>query len=343
MGFSSVMNLCIYAITVSAASLPMDSMVQKAVKAFEAHFPFHLYGEFLDEFSTAMKHYKNSTAYTGYDSIINQPRCPMGFLSQEAHEALQTAKAAPFPGGSGAASGMNLVADTVAQLQKANGPAAAQVPGIGLLAATALKQMKGVVQTAVAIAATDVPPTIPPPVWNNMPFVCMPMVTGSNCFGAVLYPITIGDFVLADVTDQALDGVIASFPAYYRAHVGATDDASYQRCFNANMGMQCANAFPTCTTIQAREDTIPNVGRGPMCFLHCIQTLIACPGMWVDDLEDICQNVSVPPFCSFAVYQKSAPPQLSTHDEAQGFPLNCPSSSAGQAEGSLLPAPQVSI
>lgn len=49
------------------------------------------------------------------------------------------------------------------------------------------------------------------------------MVTGHNCAGSVLYPITIGDFVLADMTDSALDGVVAGFPSYYRKHVGATD------------------------------------------------------------------------------------------------------------------------
>jgi hypothetical protein len=49
------------------------------------------------------------------------------------------------------------------------------------------------------------------------------MVTGHNCAGSVLYPITIGDFVLADMTDSALNGVVAGFPSYYRKHVGATD------------------------------------------------------------------------------------------------------------------------
>merc|ERR1712188_210667 len=139
------------------------------------------------------------------------------------------------------------------QLQGASGPASAQVPGIAMLAKAALTQVKSVLQTVAAIVATDVPPIIAPPAWNNMPFRCMPMVTGHNCFGAVLYPITIGDFILADVTDSAMDGIIASFPSYYRSHIGSTDDGTYQRCFNSFMSMQCANAFPTCTTIQASQ------------------------------------------------------------------------------------------
>ena len=39
-------------------------------------------------------------------------------------------------------------------LRQASGPAAAQVPGLGLIAQTALDQVKGILQTAVSIAAT---------------------------------------------------------------------------------------------------------------------------------------------------------------------------------------------
>ena len=37
----------------------------------------------------------------------------------------------------------------------------------------------------------------------DQPLTCMPMITGHNCFGAVLYPITMADFVIADVTDAS--------------------------------------------------------------------------------------------------------------------------------------------
>ena len=36
------------------------------------------------------------------------------------------------------------------------------------------------------------------------------------------------DFVIADVTDSMLDGVIAGFPSTYASRVGKTDDAMYK-------------------------------------------------------------------------------------------------------------------
>jgi hypothetical protein len=270
--------------------------------SFVEAFPHERYGNFLARFDEGLQRYRNSTAFTG----VGQQRCKTTQLSQEGKAALE------HPA-------MSLAAKTAALMQKADGPAAAQVPGIASLAQLALKQVKGVLQTAVAVVATDVPPAIAPPAWNNQPFPCLPLVSARNCNGAVAYPITVGDFILADVTDGALDAVVANFPAYYRQHIGATDDATYQRCFAAHMSMQCANAFPMCTSAQGSQ-----AARAPMCFLHCVETLIACPGMWVNDLEQICQNVSVPPACAWAEYTKGAPAQLKTFDEAQGSSLNCP-------------------
>lgn len=258
--------------------------------------------------------------------MSGQTRCKVAEIPADTMAATKTEEVTPFKGGASVGiKGMSLVSKVQAQLEKASGPAAAMVPGVAMLAKAALTQVKGVLQTVAAVVATDVPPKIPAPAWNNMPFPCMPMVTGHNCFGAVLYPITIGDFILADLSDAALTGVVASFPSYYRSHIGATDDGTYQRCYNAYMSMQCANSFPTCTTVQASQDEIPGLGRGPMCFLHCVATLIACPGMWVDDLEDICTHVSAPPVCSFAVYSKAAPAQLRSADEGRSSSLNCPS------------------
>ena len=71
---------------------------------------------------------------------------------------------------------------------------------------------------------------------------------GHNCFGAVLYPITMADFTIADVTDAMLDGMcladqlvsvfrcqcvrhlgyIAGFPNTYAEKVGKTSDALYK-------------------------------------------------------------------------------------------------------------------
>merc|ERR1719478_919293 len=83
----------------------------------------------------------------------------------------------------------------------------------------ALNMGMGMVQTVVAMIVDVVPPLIPPPVWNNMPLPCVPMVLGHNCFGAVLHPITMPDFVLADKTDKMMDGYISGFPALYAEKV----------------------------------------------------------------------------------------------------------------------------
>ena len=74
-------------------------------------------------------------------------------------------------------------------------------------------------------------------------------VPGHNCFGAVLYPITMADFTIADVTDAMLDGpqhslstsvmfylsfawlfegYIAGFPNTYAQKVGKTSDSLYK-------------------------------------------------------------------------------------------------------------------
>lgn len=96
--------------------------------------------------------------------------------------------------------------------QAAKGPAAAGLIAPVALAKQGLSMGAGLVQSMVAAAIAIVPPLIPPPVWNNQvsmaelqarvhklfiemrcwwqPLTCAPMVTGHNCFGAVLYPIT---------------------------------------------------------------------------------------------------------------------------------------------------------
>jgi len=309
-----------------AAGTSLDDLVKQTYSSFDSNFPHHRWGEFTQQFEKNLAHYANSTASNAYETVSGQTRCKVAQIPAETMVATKTNAVTPFKGGAAVGiKGMSLVGKVQAQLEKAQGPAAAMVPGIAMMAKAALTQVKGVLQTVAAVVATQVPPKIAPPAWNNMPFPCMPMVTGHNCFGAVAYPITIGDFILADLSDSALSGVVASFPSYYRSHIGATDEGTYQRCYSAYMSMQCANAFPTCTTVQASQDEIPGLGRGPMCFLHCVATLIACPGMWVDDLEDICSHVSAPPVCSFAVYAKAAPPQLRSADEGRSSSMNCPS------------------
>merc|ERR1719169_155363 len=115
----------------------------------------------------------------------------------------------------------------------------------------------GLVQAAIAAVIHAAPPMIPPPIWNNQPLPCAPMVTGHNCFGAVLYPITMADFTIADVTDAMLDGYIAGFPNTYAKKVGKTSDSMYQSCFASYMSMMCSSMFPRCTPPQSRDEPVP--------------------------------------------------------------------------------------
>jgi hypothetical protein len=105
------------------------------------------------------------------------------------------------------------------------------------------------------------------------------MITGHNCFGAVLYPITMADFIIADVTDAMLDGYIAGFPNTYAEKVGKTSDTLYKACFSAYMSMHCSSIFPRCTVPQSRSEPIPSGGRVPMCLHLCILPLVLCPGV----------------------------------------------------------------
>jgi hypothetical protein len=248
--------------TEAAPAASCERNMEFVYNKFLETFPKHVYPSFLQQFQENLENYKNSTAYTAYDRIPGQPHCGDAELSADMKNLLKTRHVVPYPSKIAIPLvGMDLVEHTVNELFKANGPASTQGSGIGVVSQTATQQQKGILETVAAIAATDIPPTIAPPVWNNMPFPCMPMVTGHNCFGAVAYPITVGDFILADTSDSYLDGVIANFPSLYKQRVGKTDDKTYNTCFSAYMSMQCANTFPTCTTVQAREENVPFVGR----------------------------------------------------------------------------------
>ena len=54
-----------------------------------------------------------------------------------------------------------------------------------------------------------------------------------------LHPITMSDFVVADITDAMLDGLISGFPNTYATKVGKTSDKAYKSCFGAFMSMHC--------------------------------------------------------------------------------------------------------
>ncbi|CAD7975051.1 unnamed protein product, partial [Amoebophrya sp. A120] len=96
------------------------------------------------------------------------------------------------------------ISKMVADLASKSGAAGAAGGMPQMLAMNGLSTGAGLIQAAMSTVLQIVPPMVPPPVWINQPLPCMPMVTGHNCVGSVLYPITAADFVTADVTDAQL-------------------------------------------------------------------------------------------------------------------------------------------
>ncbi|GAB64855.1 hypothetical protein PCYB_032660, partial [Plasmodium cynomolgi strain B] len=204
-----------------------------------------------------------------------------------------------YPGGAiRSAYGNNLSKWMKESLEDIESPASLKEPGLANMLIQSLTMVKGLIQSVASSVVDIVPPLIPPPVWINRPLPCLPMVTGKNCLGSILYPITAAEFVTADITDSTMNGIISSFPAKYASKVGKTSDAQYRLCAMAYLGMYCASLFPICWMpigLQVAETM-------SVCFPQCLATLIACPGFWIDDVEGPCSNASVPPFCSFSVF-----------------------------------------
>ncbi|CRG94447.1 conserved Plasmodium protein, unknown function [Plasmodium gallinaceum] len=207
-------------------------------------------------------------------------------------------------------------------LENIETPESIKEPGLANMVMQSLTMVKGLIQSVASSVVDIVPPLIPPPVWINRPLPCLPMVTGKNCLGSILYPITAAEFITADITDSIMNGVISSFPSKYAVKIGKTSETQYRICAMAYLGMFCASIFPICWLpigLKVAETM-------PMCFPQCLATLIACPGFWIDDIEGPCSNVSVPPFCSFSIFvnQKIVPPQLTSYDDSHSFPATCP-------------------
>ncbi|CAE7744911.1 unnamed protein product [Symbiodinium sp. CCMP2592] len=162
----------------------------------------------------------------------------------------------------------------------------------------------------------------------------MPMVTGHNCMGAVLYPIPMVDFIMADVTDSMLDGVISGFPNTYASKVGKTSDGMYKACFSSYMSMMCSSIFPRCTTPFSRAEFSPVGGRVPMCFPLCILPLVLCPGCAIISRvkgRSRGASVLVESFgrCGFLpllllAYHQVTCWQYQSFDDANPFPRECP-------------------
>jgi len=226
----------------------------------------------------------------------------------------------------------------------AAGPASVGVVATEVAEEQSVAAGAGFAQVAVAALLHAVPPMIPPPVWNNQPLPCVPLATGHNCFGAVLYPITAADFALASVTDSMLDGVIAGFPTTFATKVGKTSETVYESCFAAYMSMHCSAIFPMCSAPQAREEPIPGIGRVPLCLHLCVIPLVMCPGFWLGDLIGSCTMVSAPPMCTQAFFWNlgKLPPQYADNNDVNDNSA-CPGALANDetSDSELPDAPMV--
>lgn len=186
------------------------------------------------------------------------------------------------------------------------GPVSAQ-PMNTMMSMMGVLSVVSTVQTIASIVVDIVPPKIPPPFWILWALPCVPMLTGPNCLFSVLYPVSLPDFIMASTTDGIMDGLITEFPAKYAQRVGKTNDSDYRLCAMSYLGMHCASIFPMCWLPMGVRQAMSF----PMCFVHCILTLVACPGFWIDDIIGPCMSISAPPLCSFALFTNLAkvPPQ----------------------------------
>jgi len=286
-------------------------------------FDFKAFERMAHEFREGVRLYRGVDAYSSHAYALDRPHCDLGVTA----EPRKVMGISPFPGGVTQKAFGTDFAKTIHELSKeARGPASVGLASVAALNQENLKLGMGMVQSVIAAMVHTIPPLIPPPTWNNQPLPCVPMVSGHTCFGAVLYPITFADFVLADVTDSMLDGVVAGFPNTYATKVGKTSDQTYKACFSSYMSMHCSSIFPRCTTPQSRDEPMPVGGRVPMCLHLCIMPLVMCPGFWVEDIIGTCSMVSVPPLCTQAFFFNlwRLPPQYTSVDEAQPYPKECP-------------------
>lgn len=285
------------------------------MKHFEDTFDHKLYKQFVKQ---------TADAYTSYAPYPKGPHCDKGVRPG----AMRSPGAVgAFPGGSvKRIFGFDFGKEVYDITKKAEGAGGASTGPPMAIAGQGLGVGMGMVQSILAAVLDVVPPLIPPPAWNNMPLPCAPMLTGHICFGAVLYPITMADFTIADVTDGMLEGYVAGFPNTYAEKVGKTSDKMYKACFSAYMSMHCSAIFPRCTVPQSRSEPIPAGGRVPMCLHLCILPLVLCPGFWVGDVIGQCEMVAPPPMCTQAFFWNYGllPPQYVSFDEGNPYPKRCP-------------------
>jgi len=297
-------------------------------------FDMKVYARSLQVVGEGASRFSSSPLYTTRRWSAAGPHCDKGVRPTIETPAVHNGIAmASYPGGlTQRAFGTDLSKFLVNMGKSVGGSRSAALVPPAVMARQNLGLGAGLVQSVVSAAIHIIPPMIPPPVWVNQPLPCAPMVAGHNCFGAVLYPVTLADFFLADVTDAMLDGYIAGFPNTYASKVGKTDDVMYKGCFASYMSMHCSSIFPRCSVPLSRDEPIPVGGRVPTCLHLCIVPLVMCPGFWIGDVIGPCQMISVPPSCTQAFYWNlwQLPPQYVNFDEANPFPDACPPADEGE-------------
>lgn len=329
-GEQNVLNIFSSEVANRAGQANMQRAFNVVYQNLNKTFDHQAFERAAQQFKNGLEKYKGMDAYSAYTYYPDRPHCDVGVVATPR----PVRGISPFPGGVTSESFGVDFAKVVHDLGKeASGPASAGLATTAALKSQNLHLGMGMVQSVIAALVHTIPPLIPPPAWNNQPLPCAPMVTGHNCFGAVLYPITMADFVLADVTDAMLDGVVAGFPNTYATKVGKTTNEMYKACFASYMSMHCSSIFPRCTTPQSRDEPMPVGGRVPMCLHLCIMPLVMCPGFWVEDIIGTCSMVSVPPLCTQAFFFNlwRLPPQYAGIDEAQPYPRECPSTAEQDA------------
>lgn len=312
-----------------------DSAVDYVFEYFERTFDHDTSRGFRNELAQGgvnyVRHGRGASVEQGYAAAqygMSRPHCDKGVpgvLLAPFESVHEEATIGAFPGGIAKRFAQDFSALMLAIVGRST-PMGRDLATPMALKVQAVRTGVGLVQTLAAGLVHIVPPLIPPPAWINKPLPCAPMLTGHNCFGAVLYPITFSDFLVADMTDAMMDGYLASFPDTYANKVGKTSDHMYKACGSAYFSMHCSAIFPRCTMPTSRDEAIPLGGRVPLCLHLCILPLIMCPGFWLGDVVGSCSFVSVPPVCSQAFFFNlwRLPPQYNSYDEANPFPQDCP-------------------
>ena len=173
----------------------VDRAFSHVLSHFERAFDHELYGQTMDAFEVGLAKYNQSAVLGGHALGTVVPHCDRGVVPIS---AANVRGVAAFPGGTvGSIFGFDLGKRLFELSEHARGPASAGLVAPVALSNQALSTGMGLVQAAVAALVHVVPPLVSPPAWNNQPLSCAPMASGHNCFGSVLYPITMADSMMA--------------------------------------------------------------------------------------------------------------------------------------------------